>query len=241
MKKIITMLIILTLVITISGCASTSKGAQQSSVSNIGYDYTMNSSLDLSLVYKNIDTLIADAEIIVEGKVLETNSIVVGNNVLTKFKLQVTNSLKDTKIKGQIMELASVGGIVSVEDFLKANKPVEKSFEINTLEKLTANEKKTKKIKATMGEFPLIESGKEYIIFGKKDHLASGESIYVPLGVAQGVFEIDITNNIIPFSRYGNEIVNNKESKENFINNIIKVKNTAKSYVSMLIIDQLRM
>ncbi|MFL0247127.1 hypothetical protein [Candidatus Clostridium stratigraminis] len=239
MKKIISMLIILTLVITISGCVSTSESAQQSNVSNIGYgyDYTMNSSLDLSLVYKNIDTLIADAEIIVEGKVLETNSIVVGNNVLTKFKLQVTNSLKDTKLNGQIMELASAGGIVSVEDFLKANKQVEKSFEINSLEKLTVNEKKAKKIKSTMGEFPLIEAGKEYIIFGKKDHLASGESIYVPLGIAQGVFEIDSTNNIIPFSRYGKDIVNIKESNEDFINNIIKVKNTAKQHTSMVIID----
>lgn len=176
---------------------------------------TVKSNVDLMKMYDNIDDLSDDAELIVKGKVIETNSYVSGPGIITEFKLKVDDAYKGAN-GGDVITLVSPGGIVTYDEYKNIAEENIKSFE----KKLSNKELSKMKVRNIMGENELITKGKEYVIFAKKeiviDKNSEEKTMYCILNMDQGQFEINndnITNKTFSYKGKAADLEKNIKSK----------------------------
>lgn len=147
MKKLSAFLICSALLIGISGCSSDNQEVsekpkvnttenevvQQNEKGKYSIDdkiiETVNSNADLIVAYKTLDDLANAAEIIVEGKVLETNSYVSGPGVVTEFTLEVSETFYGPTEKDSKITFINAGGIVPYAEAKEQMNVVQKRFE----------------------------------------------------------------------------------------------------------------
>lgn len=153
----------------------------------------ITSKADLKESYSDIESLSNNAEIIIEGEVLNTKSYFSGPGVVTEYKIKVENSYKGNFNGGDTVELLGAGGVVNLYDLINFNGGL-KDFEKKEFEKMTDQEKKSKKIKYSFGEAPVVQAGNKFIIFAKKEKVADNKEMYGALGIYQGLVEIEDNN-----------------------------------------------
>jgi len=141
---------------------------------------------------------------------LDTTSYVSGPGVLTEYKLKVSKSYNNNAKAGDIVTIASSGGIVDYEEYSKINGNNDKDFEKN----ISKDNLKNTKIKMTIGDNDLIEKSKEYIIFANTKKVSLNKKMYCTLNVYQGQFNLDTTNNrVINKSLEYNKSINEFEKE----------------------------
>lgn len=152
--------------------------------------FTIHTDMLLVKPHKDIKSLKEDSEIIVRGVVLDTTSYISGPGVITEYKFKVNKSYNNNAKTGDIITIATGGGIVDYEEYKKIEYVTQKDFE----QYVPLNAK----IKITMGENNLIEKSKEYIIFANTQQVEENGEIkkmYFSINSSEGQFDLDTINN----------------------------------------------
>ncbi|WAA09810.1 hypothetical protein [Fervidibacillus albus] len=142
--------------------------------------------VDFTRIYNSIEDLTEDASLIIEGKVLETESFnwQVGEDrtVYTKVNVEVEKVLKGDVQVGQVLTVMEPGGITTKEEA-----GIGKKFKDYPKEQLK------EKVKVVFNGVPNMEMNDKVLLFADKtDFFASSlnEEHYVVLGAHQGKFNI---------------------------------------------------
>ncbi|MFW2491753.1 hypothetical protein ACN077_24830 [Clostridium chromiireducens] len=164
--------------------------------------------------YDSVESLKKDAEIIVKGTVLDTNSYMSGPGVITEYKLKVSKSYNNKAQVGDILTIATAGGTVSYNEYAKNHEgSAKKSAKNISTEKL-----QNAKVKVKFDGNDLIEEGKEYVIFANTKKVLEGEKekeMYCSLNISAGQFEINDNKGINKTLKYNKNIETlEKEIKE---------------------------
>jgi len=130
MKKISVFLTGIALMGVVAGCSNNIQGSTENltdtsenkitqvntQVKNLSQDKkiitTVNSNADMKVNYDTLEKLINASEIVVQGKVIETNSYFQGPGVVTEYKLEISDSYYGEFKAGSIINLISAGGVV---------------------------------------------------------------------------------------------------------------------------------
>lgn len=144
----------------------------------------INTVADFMVSYDSVDSLVNNADMIIEGEVIEVESLNhnVGDTsvVYTKSKIKVTNSyLGDTKI-GDIVTFVEPGGMTT-----KKSLGLDKKFKDMSKEELDS------KIQILFDGVPNMKLKDEVILFGANSELDVLEEDYFDLiGAHQGKFKV---------------------------------------------------
>ena len=224
-KNIITSLIILSLSITTIGCSNPQKVVSSKLTTDRSDNITtktqeskndndlltLDIKMDFTKSYDSINSLKNDSEIIVKGTVIDSKSYMSGSVIITEFKLKVEKSYNKILKDGEIVTIATSGGIVNYSDYLKENGENNiKDFEKDIVKKNLNNPK----IKMTIGKNNLIEIGKRYIIFANTQQISPNKKMYCTINVNQGQFEL-INNNALNNELNYSKTENNLEKEIN--------------------------
>ena len=156
---------------------------------------TISTTSDFSIIYKSIDELVQNSDVIVEGVVMSTESINYTPNgtdvgtVLTKAKVKVTKSFNDTVKKDDIITFIEPGGMTT-----------KKVLGLDKKMKLTEAEL-NEKVQVLSNGVPNLKSNDKVLLFGAAPKLDKGDVNVVPethywvLGAHQGKFKITDTSN----------------------------------------------
>ncbi|MGG3739447.1 hypothetical protein [Aeribacillus pallidus] len=140
--------------------------------------------VDFEKIYNNVEELMEDATVIIEGKVLETSSVhhEVGEDrvVFTKVNVKVSKVYTGDVKAGQELTFIEPGGMIT-----KEAAGVGKKFKDYPKEKLK------EKVKVVFNGVPNMEKNDKVLLFGvKSDFPLLEEEHYGILGAHQGKFNI---------------------------------------------------
>jgi len=145
----------------------------------------------LKKIYKNINQLKEDADLIIEGKVINTKSEMYQQHVpITLSQIEIDEVYKTDNsnvVKGTNVCVIDEGGVVSKEDMIEIYKDKFPNKPINPDE--------FKSSKFTNDGISPMEMGEHVIVFAKKfTGKTSKENCYIVLGAYQGKFKIENDN-----------------------------------------------
>lgn len=170
---------------------------QKSQKNNSDILETIVTQADFLKYYNSIEDLVTDADIIIEGKVLETNSFIyLPSNteiptVMTKSKVLVIKSFNNNAKNGDVLTFIEAGGIATKKELgfdKKVNLPQEQWNE---------------NVKVISGGAPVMEKDEMVMIYGcnpKSSFRVINESHYYIVGLFQGKFNIKdgYTERVVP-------------------------------------------
>lgn len=143
--------------------------------------FTVETKADLLRYYDEVSELVEDSNYIIEGNIKAKNSYVTDEGmVLTDYTLTVSDCMMGSKINDNEIVVTEVGGIVSYSEYAEKNN-LDKEFD--SAKPVSENSK----VKYTFNGAPLLEVGKDYIMFVRKVE-NDGEIGYGLVGNYQGVF-----------------------------------------------------
>lgn len=219
MKKNSIILLLLVIICMVGiGCSNGAKTAINTNKKNQSNEVTtaninkqaneiinVHVNMDLIKSYNTIASLKKNSEIMVQGSIIDATSYISGPGVITEYKLKVLKSYNNTAKIGDVVTIATGGGIVSYEEFLKIdnNKDTIKNFEKDLPKENLINAK----VKMTLGDNDLMEIGKEYLIFANTQQIKN-KKMYCVINSYEGQFEV-INNKVI------NKALNYNKSIEN--------------------------
>lgn len=173
---------------------------------------TIVTKADFLKYYNSLEDLVTDADLIIQGKVLETNSFIyLPENtelptVMTKVKVLITQSFNNHAKKGDIVTFIEAGGIATKKELgldKKLNLPKEQWND---------------KVKVISCGVPVMEKNETVMLFGsypKSSFKVVNEPHYYIIGLFQGKFHIK--------DGYTERIVPETMKNENYSN--LKMKN----------------
>lgn len=201
MKKLIVISLIITILIVIGVVKLKNKSqtlnirdkintdTQEVMVKGTNEEYNIvKGSLSLEKVYKNVSELKEDSDIIIEGIVEGTKSIVYLDSPRTISEVKVLDIyVNDNNLlsKYQTIKIVEIGGILDKEYMLKNYK--DKFHNVD--------QGKVKPAKAIIDGIPPMEQGQKVIIFARQGKgKMIEENYYAVVGVYQGKFLINDDN-----------------------------------------------
>jgi hypothetical protein len=155
---------------------------------------TISTTSDFAIIYKSIDELVQNSDVIVEGVVISAEPIDYTPNgteagtVLTMAKVKVTKSFNDTVKKDDIVTFIEPGGVTT-----------KKALGLDKKMKLTEAEL-NEKVQVLTNGVPNLKSNHKVLLFGAAPKLDKGDVNVVPethywvLGAHQGKFNITDTS-----------------------------------------------
>ncbi|WP_017413931.1 hypothetical protein [Clostridium tunisiense] len=158
-------------------------------INNKNEEYEVQDSrIILKKVYKNIRELKADADIIIEGRVINAKSEMYDENIpITYTEVEIYDVFKtgsNDVLKGSKVCIIDEGGIIPKEILIKEykNKFPDKFFD----------PKEFKDVKSTNDGIPPMEMGEHFIVFAQRfQGKSSKDNCYIVLGSYQGKFKIE--------------------------------------------------
>jgi hypothetical protein len=155
---------------------------------------TIATTSDFSIIYKSIDELMKNSDLIIEGVVMSAESMDYTPNgtevgtVLTKAKVKVIKSFNDTAKKDDIVTFIEPGGVTT-----------KKVLGLDKKMKLTETELNDK-VQVISNGVPNLKRNDKVLLFGATPKLDKGDVNVVPethywvLGAHQGKFKITETS-----------------------------------------------
>ncbi|PFO61351.1 hypothetical protein [Bacillus cereus] len=168
----------------------------------------VNSHADFKKTYDSVQDLVNSSDIIIEGKIIETNYFDKDQSTFTKSKVQVTKSFNNKAKTGDIIHVLERGGITTKGKIHEYNP---EKFEISENEKNTP-------VQISFDGAPITKKNESVLIFGvqqKPGFFGFNETIYYPLNSHQGKFNID-NNTVKRYSDDENSSVEKKQKTTNF-------------------------
>lgn len=145
------------------------------------------SNADFAKNYNSIEDLSKDADIIIQGVVLNVSYFDYNIETYTKSQVKVTKSYSKNIKEGDVLTFAEIGGITTQKNFVKALSKKSAKFS-PYVEHAT-----DKPIKRVFCGADVMQPNQQVLLFATKSNILSGNP-YVPLGAFQGKFLINGTN-----------------------------------------------
>lgn len=134
---------------------------------------------NISADYNSLDKLKSNADIVVQGEVLEQSYFDRNEATFTKSRVKVIKSLQGDIQEGTIINIVEPGGITTQEAILKYSHFEEK---FGTKAKIDKNSK----VKVEFGEEPTLVKGDQAILFAKNEKDFFNDDVYCILGTYYG-------------------------------------------------------
>lgn len=161
----------------------------------------VSSHADFGKTYDSIQDLVNNSDIVIEGKIIETNYFDDNQSTFTRSKIEVTKTFNDKVKTGDIIYMLERGGITTKG---KIHEYYPEKF------KITEEEKNTP-VQISFDGAPITKNNEHVLIFGveqKPGFFGFNETTYYPLNSHQGKFNIDKNNTV---KRYSEKTNNNTQ------------------------------
>ncbi|MCJ7689434.1 MAG: hypothetical protein MUO60_08965 [Clostridiaceae bacterium] len=174
----------------ISSKSADNKGIINSNIDNNTSISIVKTTANITKLYDTVDKLKLDADIIIEGEVLDLSYFDRKEATFTKSLIKVTRSYNGNAKAGDIINLVEAGGITTQDAINKYSHYEEKFGKLSNTER---EEAKVKKVKVEFDIATTVQKGEEIFLFAKNEKDFFGEDVYFPLGTYQGKFLIKDT------------------------------------------------
>jgi hypothetical protein len=144
---------------------------------------------DFVKTYENVKELATNSDIIVEGKIIESQYFDFNTNTFTRSKIQVSKSFNDVVKAGDVIQFIEVGGVTTkgkLQEYDPEKIKVSKS-EVN------------QPIEVLLDGAPTSKKGENVLLFAKEDKedfFGLKEKVFLSLNSYQGKFTIDENNKV---------------------------------------------
>lgn len=145
------------------------------------------SDADFDKNYNSIEDLSKDADIIIQGVVLNVSYFDYNIETYTKSQVKVTKSYSKNIKEGDVLTFTEIGGITTQKNFVKALSKKSAKFS-QYVEHAT-----DKPIKRVLCGADVMQPDQQVLLFATKSTILP-ENTYVPLGAFQGKFLINGTS-----------------------------------------------
>ncbi len=144
---------------------------------------TVINNADFDRMYTNLDQLVRDADVIVEGQVIETSYFDFNTETNTKVLLKVTKSYTPNIKEGDILTFVDLGGITTEAAIIRSNN--------NKFNQPIGEAEENTKVQVLFDGVPLTKVGEHVLYFAAAGTINMlPEKHYIPLGAFQGKFTI---------------------------------------------------
>ncbi len=145
---------------------------------------TVINSADFDRIYTNLDQLVRDADVIVEGKVIGVSYFDFNTETNTKVLLKVTKSYTPNAKEGDILTFADIGGITTEAAIIRSNN--------NKFNQPIGKAEENTKVQVLFDGVPLTKVGENVLYFAAAGTINMlPEKHYIPLGAFQWKFMIN--------------------------------------------------